>query len=59
MYFVSLVSWLLSLNNQTVPAWNKYDDPTTAAQNVVIELKKLGLEVDYPHNKLKTVGIVI
>lgn len=29
MYFVSLVSWLLSINNHQVKDWNKYDDPQT------------------------------
>ena len=34
IYFVSLVSWLLSINNHEVKGWNKYDDPMTASQNV-------------------------
>ncbi len=34
IYFVSLVSWLLSINNHQVTGWNKYDDPMTASQNV-------------------------
>ena len=54
IYFVSLVSWLLSINNHVVTGWNKYDDPMTASQNVILELKKLGIEVDMPPNKLKT-----
>jgi len=62
IYFVSLVSWLLSVNNHQVTGWNKYDDPMTASQNVsklklfnpsVLELKKLGIELDMPPNKLK------
>lgn len=31
IYFVSLVSWLLSINNHQVTGWNKYDDPMTAS----------------------------
>eukprot|EP00347_Sterkiella_histriomuscorum_P000964 403373853 len=54
MYFVQLVSYLLSINNHQVTGWNKYDDPMTASQNVILELKKLGIEVDMPPNKLKT-----
>ena len=54
MQFVQLVSWLLELNNQKVSGWNKYDDPTTASQNMVIELKKMGIELDMPASKLKT-----
>lgn len=52
--FISLVSWLLSINNHQVSNWNKYDDPMTASQNVVLELKKLGVELDMPPNKLKS-----
>lgn len=36
--FVSLVSWLLFINNHQTSGWNKYDDPMTASQNIVIEL---------------------
>lgn len=52
--FISLVSWLLSINNHQVTGWNKYDDPMTASQNVILELKKLGIELDMPPNKLKS-----
>jgi hypothetical protein len=31
IYFVSLISWLLSINNHQVTGWNKYDDPMTAS----------------------------
>jgi estrogen-related receptor beta like 1 len=65
---VSLVSWLLSINNVQVTGWNKYDEPITASQNVskifeilitsficiVLELKKLGIELDMPPTKLKS-----
>lgn len=34
--------------------WNKYDDPMTASQNVIIELQNLGLEIDVNPNKLKS-----
>ena len=54
LQFVSLVSWLLSINNHQVTGWNKHDDPMTASQNILIELKKLGLELDLSPNKLKT-----
>jgi estrogen-related receptor beta like 1 len=33
---------------------NKYDDPTTASQNILIELKNIGLELPYPAAKLKS-----
>ena len=38
IYFISLISWLLSINNHQVSGWNKYDDPVTSSQNVLIEL---------------------
>lgn len=53
MNFISLVSWLLSINNHQVTGWNKYDDPMTSSQNIILELKKLGIELDMPANKLK------
>jgi len=54
IYFVSLVSWLLSVNNHQVTGWNKYDDPMTSSQNIVLELKKLGIELDMSPTKLKS-----
>ena len=53
MQFVQLVSWLLEVGGQKVSGWNKYDDPTTASQNMVLELKKMGIELDMPASKLK------
>jgi intraflagellar transport protein 57 len=37
-----------------VKGWNKYDDPMTASQNIILELKQLGVELDMPPNKLKS-----
>ena len=53
VYFISLVSWLLALNQHQVTGWNKYDDPMSASQNVIIELQNLGLDIDVNPNKLK------
>lgn len=52
--FVSLVSWLLSINNHQVNGWNKYEDPMTASQNIILELKKLGIELEMSPGKLKS-----
>lgn len=52
MLFITLTSWLLSVNNHTVSGWNKYDSPMTAAQNVIGELRKLGIELDVQPAKL-------
>ncbi len=54
MQFVQLVSWLLEVGGQKVSGWGKYDDPTTASQNMILELKKMGIELDMPASKLKT-----
>ena len=39
------MSWLLSVNNHNVKGWDKYEDPNTASQNVLIECKKAGLDL--------------
>lgn len=52
--FISLVSWLLFMNNHQVTGWSKYDDPMTASQNIILELQKLGIDLDMPPNKLKS-----
>ena len=39
-----MVSWLLSVNNHQVK-WDKYDDPTALSQNIVLECKKLGIDL--------------
>lgn len=51
---MSLVSWLLSINNHQVQDWNKYDDPQTTSQNIILELQKLEIECDVSPSKLKT-----
>lgn len=48
-----MVSWLLSINNVKVKDWTKYDDPMTTSQNILIELRNLGLELPISPNKLK------
>lgn len=53
LYFVTLVSWLLSLNNHQVKDWSKYDDPQTTSQNILLELQKLGIDLDLSPSKIK------
>lgn len=53
MYFVGLMSWLLSLCGQSSGGWNQYDDPNTVTNNIVLDLKKLDVVIDYPPSKLK------
>ena len=52
--FVSIVSWLLSINNHQVNGWNKYEDPMTASQNIITELSALGIELHMGPGKLKS-----
>lgn len=54
MYFVTLVSWLLTLCGQSQGGWNQYDDPNTVTNNIVLDLKKLDILIDYPPSKLKS-----
>lgn len=54
MYFVTLVSWLLTLCGQSAGGWNQYDDPNTVTNNIVLDLKKLDVMIDYPPSKLKS-----
>jgi intraflagellar transport protein 57 len=54
MYFVTLVSWLLTLWGQSSGGWNQYDDPNTVTNNIVLDLKKLDILIDYPPSKLKS-----
>ena len=54
MYFVTLVSWLLQLCGQSQGGWNQYDDPNTVTNNIVLDLKKLDVLIDYPPSKLKS-----
>lgn len=52
IYFTSLVAWLLTLNGSST-SFGKYDDATTVASNIVVELKRLNIELDFAPGKLK------
>jgi len=51
---LSLVSWLFELNGSNVGDYASYDDPISVASNIQFELKKMGIECDFPPLKLKT-----
>ena len=53
MYFVTLVSWLLTLCGQSTGGWNQHDDPNNVTNNIVLDLNKLDVKIDYPPSKLK------
>jgi hypothetical protein len=37
-----------------VKDWSKYDDPQTTSQNILLELQKLGIELDIAPTKIKS-----
>ena len=52
IYFTALASWLLSVNGSQA-SFNKYDDPSTVANSVIVELQKIGIQLNFPPNKLR------
>lgn len=53
-YFSSLVLWLLGLLRHKVNMeWGEYDDPNSVSNTILVELKKLGFDGDFPAAKLK------
>ena len=51
-YFSALVSWSLTVANLSFDDW-EFDDPTTASNNIVLALSKLGFSADFQPAKLK------
>ena len=51
-YFTALASWLLGINGSST-GFNKYDDPSTVSNNIIVELTKLGIQIDYPPQKIR------
>jgi hypothetical protein len=57
IYFSSLAFWLLGLcGGAQITGDKKYDDPMTIANNLLTEMKNIGIIVDIPPNKLRTVN---
>lgn len=54
MNFVGLTKWLIGITGGKTSGWNEYDDPNTVTNNIVVDLKKLGIPVNFAANKLKT-----
>ncbi|CAD8120221.1 unnamed protein product [Paramecium sonneborni] len=48
-----LVKWLFQQNDVQTSDFNKLDDPVTLSQNIINEVKNIGIEVDFPPLKLK------
>ncbi|KAM3136716.1 hypothetical protein pb186bvf_011161 [Paramecium bursaria] len=51
--FKSLVKWLFQLNEVQTSDFGKLEDPVTLAQNILNELKNIGLDNDFPPVKLR------
>jgi hypothetical protein len=52
-YFASLVSWAMTLAKVDFVDW-EFDDPTTASNNILLEISKLGFNIaDCQSSKLK------
>lgn len=50
--FIALIEWLLKLCQRSI-TFDKYDDPNTSINNLVLELKNMGFAMDFPPSKLK------
>lgn len=54
MTFVGLMKWLIGLAGGKSAGWNEYDDPNTVSNNIVLDIKKIGVGASIAANKLKT-----
>jgi len=50
--FLKLVAWLMGLCGKEFII-DKFDDPTTSVNKVMVDLKHLGFELDFPAQKLR------
>lgn len=53
--FSALVSWLLKIANVDFLDW-EFDDPSTASNNILIEMTKVGFAADFPASKVIEFG---
>jgi len=53
--FIQLVTWILidKLRYNKFQAPDQFDDPNTTATNIIFELKKLGMQIDFPSSKIR------
>eukprot|EP00939_MAST-03C_sp_MAST-3C-sp1_P003199 g3199.t1 len=50
--FLKVVAWLMGLNNREF-ILDKYDDPTTSVNKLMVDLKQMGFKMDFPALKLR------
>ena len=53
VYFIVLSSWLVNLCGGKIQGDKKYDDPVTMANNLLTEMKNIGIECSVPPNQLR------
>ena len=53
VYFIALSSWLVNLCGGKIQGDKKYDDPVTMANNLLTEMKNIGIECSVPPNQLR------
>ena len=52
-YMSQIIAWLLNACGQRVTAPSRTDDPNAVTATLIEEVKKLGLNTDFPPNRLK------
>ena len=57
VYYSALAFWLLNICGSSIQGDKKYDDPNAINQNILLEMRNLGIEVGIPPNKLRTVNL--
>ena len=53
VYFIALSSWLVNLCGGKISGDKKYDDPVTMANNLLTEMKNIGIDCSIPPNQLR------
>lgn len=53
VYFIALSSWLVNLCGGKISGDKKYDDPVTMANNLLTEMKNIGIDCSVPPNQLR------
>ena len=50
--FLKIVSWLMELNGREFTL-DKFDDPTTSVNKLMVDLKQMGFTLNFPATKLR------
>jgi estrogen-related receptor beta like 1 len=52
-HFVSLCAWLLQQCRRPLPL-DKYEDPTSSINKLIVTLRDAGMDIDFPPLKLRS-----